>query len=535
MLLELRLKNFILIEELLLTFEPGFTVLTGETGAGKSLLIKALKLILGERGGPDYIRPGRKEAVVEALIYGGSLLRERLEALGFEPSEEVLLRRVISPERTRVYVNGSPATLKILSQLTRGFIVLTGQHEFRLLFSSDYRLSVLDDFAGLTEELEAYRRVFSEWKKVSAERENLERELSEIERRRDFLDYQIREIEEAGLSPEEDQELVREREVLRHLSRLKGGLEKAAFSLDRAAEALAEARGSLFELAKFDAELQSHAERLENLYYETVELAREMASRRADLPEDDSRLEEIEARLSRLERLKRKYGGTVEEILQTLERLRAERETLETGEERLQELVSRETALLKEVLERAKSLSDRRRKAAGVLSEEVTRELSSLALSGAEFRAEVNTLPASAESLTASGLDKVEFLVRTNPGTPERPLEKVASGGELSRVFLALKCVLSRKDSATCLIFDEVDTGIGGLTAVRVGEKLRELSENEQVICITHLPQIARLADHHFAVEKEVSGGETFTRIRPLSEEEREQELSRMMGVASNA
>ena len=533
--MELRLRNFVLIEELSLAFEPGFTVLTGETGAGKSLLVKALKLLLGDRGGPDYIRPGRKEAAVEALVFGGDLLRKRLEALGFEPSEEVLLRRVISPERTRVYVNGSPATLRILSQITQGLIVLTGQHEFRGLFSSDYRLAVLDEFAGLAPALKAYQRVFSEWKEISAERAGLERELSEIERRRDFLEYQIREIEEAGLRPGEDQELVREREVLRHLSRLKGGLEKTAFSLERAAEALAEARRALFEIADFDAELKPHAERLEDLYYETLELGREMASRRTDLPEDDSRLEEIEARLNRLERLKRKYGATVEEILQTLEDLKAERDSLETGKERLKELAIRERELLEEALERAKALSLKRQEAAGTLSREVTRELASLALSEAEFRVRVKGLPALAENLTSSGLDRVEFLVRTNPGTPERPLERVASGGELSRIFLALKCVLSREDRATCLLFDEVDTGIGGVTAVRVGEKLRELSRNEQVICITHLPQIARLADHHLLVEKEVVGAETFTRIRPLSEEERAREISRMMGLVADA
>ncbi len=531
MLLELRVRNFVLIEDLSLSFEPGFTVLTGETGAGKSLLIKALKLLLGERGGPEYLRSGEKEAVVEAVIEGGPLLAERLSALGLEPAEEVLLRRVITPERSRIYVNGSPVTLKVLAEITRGLIVLTGQHEFRSLLSPAYRLEILDTFTGLEDEVRAYREVFEAWREVRGAREALERELGELARRRDFLDFQIREIEEAGLRPGEDQELEREREVLRNLARLKSGLYEAEEALERATEALALARDRLTALERFDPGLAEPASRAAELYYETADLSREVSAALSDLPEDDSRLEEIEARLARLERLRRKYGSTVEEILETLEKLKAERASLETGEERLATLAAREEELRRETLKRARRLSEKRRVAARRLARQITEELADLALEEADFQVVVKSSEPRVENLTSSGLDRVDFLVRTNPGTPERPLEKIASGGELSRFFLALKSVLSQQERATCLVFDEVDAGIGGLTAVRVGEKLRELSRREQVICITHLPQIARMADHHLAVTKEVRAGETFTRIKVLSPEEIQRELSRMLGV----
>jgi len=531
MLLELRLRNFLLIEEARLSLGPGFTVLTGETGAGKSLLVKALRLVLGERGGADYLRPGAGEAVVEALLSSPEL-PERLSTLGLEPAEEILVRRVITPERSRIFINGSPVPLKMLAQLTRGLVVLTGQHEFRTLLSPEYRLRLLDAFAGTRELLQGYREVFFRLKEVRERRRALEEELSRLARERDFLDFQIREIEEAGLSPGEDEELQREREVLRNLTRLREGLSEGARALSAAGEELSRALAALKGLVRFEEGLSGLLARLEGAYYEILEGERELEEHLSDLPEDDSRLEEVEARLARLENLKRKYGSSVEEILRTLEELRRRRERLEGGEEELAALSAEEARLAEEALERALALSSERIRAAAELSRRVTEELSALAFSGAEFRVEVRREEARPEALGPEGLDRVEFLVRTNPGTPERPLEKVASGGELSRIFLALKGVLAERDRAACLIFDEVDAGVGGVAAVRVGEKLRKLARREQVICITHLPQIARLADRHFAVEKEVSGGKTFTRVRELSPEERERELRRMLGEA---
>ncbi|MBX6422491.1 DNA repair protein RecN [Thermosulfurimonas sp. F29] len=531
MLAELRLKNLLLIEEASLSFAPGFTVFTGETGAGKSLLVKALRLVLGERGSPDYVRPGAREAVVEAFLVSPEL-PERLSALGFDPAEEVLIRRVLAPERSRAFVNGTPVPLRMLSELTRGLVILTGQHEFRALLSPEYRLRVLDTFAGLEEQRKAYADLYRKWRGVHEERTRLEGELLRAARERDFLEFQIREIEEADLSPGEDEALLREREILRNLTRLKTGLFEGSRALEEASEALSRALSSLRDLSRIEGELAPLLARLEEVYYELLEASRELSGRLADLPEDDARLEEVEARLSRIENLKRKYGATVEEILSTLEELRRRREGLEVGEERLGELRSREKELAERVLSSALEISSARHSAARRLSRAMNRELEALALSGAEFRVEVETPAARPENLTPFGLDRVRFLVRTNPGTPARPLEKVVSGGELSRIFLALKSLLAERDRAACLVFDEVDAGIGGMVAVRVGEKLKELARREQVLCITHLPQIARLADHHFAVEKEVVDGLTYTRVRVLGPEERERELRRMMGEA---
>ncbi|QJA06695.1 DNA repair protein RecN [Thermosulfurimonas marina] len=529
MLLELRLQNFLLIEEAHLSLGPGFTVLTGETGAGKSLLIKALRLVLGERGGPEYLRPGAKEAVVEALL-ASSKLPKRLSSLGLEPAEEILVRRIITPERSRIFVNGAPVPLKMLARVTQGLVVLTGQHEFRALLSPEYRLRLLDAFAGTEDLRRRYREVFSHLRKLREERRRLEEECSRLARERDFLEFQIREIEEAGLCPGEDEELEREREVLRNLTRLKEGLSEGVRALSVAGRELSQALSALRGLARFEEGLSGLLARLEGAYYEVLEGERELQGRLTSLPEDDSRLEEVEARLARLQNLKRKYGSTVEEILETLVELKARRERLEGGEDRLADLVAEEGRLAEEALGLALELSSERIRAAAELSRRVTEELSGLAFTGAEFRVEVQREEVRPEALGPEGLDRVEFLVRTNPGTPERPLEKVASGGELSRIFLALKGALAERDRAACLIFDEVDSGVGGRAAVRVGEKLRELSQRDQVICITHLPQIARLADRHFVVEKEVLGAQAFTRVRELSGEEREREWLRMLG-----
>ncbi|HFC97464.1 MAG TPA: DNA repair protein RecN [Thermosulfurimonas dismutans] len=529
MLLELRLRNFLLIEEASLSLAPGFTVFTGETGAGKSLLIKALRLVLGERADPGYIRPGAREAVVEALLVS-SRLAGRLSDLGLEPAEEVLIRRVLTPERSRIFVNGTPVTLKMLSELTRGLVVLTGQHEFRALFAPDYRLRLLDEWAGVAEERRAYEKAFSTWRRLREEKASLEERLSQALRERDFLEFQIREIEEADLSPGEDQALLQERDLLRNLTRLKEGLAEGANLFQEAADLVARGLSRLRDLSGIARDLESLVNRLEGAYYEILEGARELTERLSGLPEDESRLEEVENRLARIERLKRKYGATVEEILNTLEELRIRRQELDLSGDRLEELSAREKACAEEALRLARGLSLKRREAARRLSELVTAELSDLALKGASFRVEVHSSEPRPENLTREGLDRVQFLVRTNPGTPERPLEKAASGGELSRIFLALKKVLSSESEGLCLVFDEVDAGIGGITAVRVGEKLRQLAQRDQVLCVTHLPQIAALADHHFCVTKEVQEGRTYTRVRLLSGPEREEELRRMRG-----
>ncbi len=530
MLLELRLKNFVLIEELGLSFEPGFTVFTGETGAGKSLLVKALRLLLGEKAAADYIRPSASQATVEALIYGGKALEARLKELGLEPSEEVLIVRNISKERSRCYLNGTPVPLKVLSEVVSEFVFLTGQHEFRRLFSPTYRLQLLDSFSGLRDEVSSFQKKYFGWKTLVQKIQGLREELKGLERERELLEFQIREIEEARPDPEEETELEREREVLRNLSRLKEGLFEASARLERAIEEVSSSRAVLSPMSSLDQEVEGILERITSSYYELSEALRDLEAKASVLPEDDSRLEEVEERLSVLSRIKRKYGPTLEDALKRLEEFKRRLSELEEGSYELEAFEAEAERLEEELLEEAKGLSKRRREASYEFSRRVEGVLRELALPEAEFEVRVESKEALPENLGPYGLDEVSFWVRLNPGVPEAPVERVASGGELSRIFLALKCVVSEREFPVCLVFDEVDSGIGGVTARRVGERLKELSRRDQVICVTHLPQIARLADHHFVVEKFVRDGKTLTSVRRVFGKEREEEILRMKG-----
>ncbi len=524
MLLELRLKDFVLISETRLEFAPGLIVLTGETGAGKSLLIQSLKLLLGARGGAHLIRPGAKEAVLEA-VFEGHFWAERLASLGLPSAEELVIRRIITPERSRIYLNGSPVTAQMLAKLTQGFIILAGQHEHQLLARPEERLAFLDLFSETQELLLAYQEAYRRFRQAEAAYQDLLLRRQQAERERDFLAFQIREIEEIAPQPGEDEELEAERQRLRNLEKLKDLSQKVSGDLSQAARLLAEARRTFLRILELDAGLSGLEERLEGLYYEVEDLSQEVSAYSRGLQGEEGRLEEIENRLYQLKRLKRKYGLDLNQVLKELARLKEELAVLERGEERLAELESELTKAREEVYALGRKLSEKRQQGAKRLSELVSKRLSSLAMPEARFQVEVKRL----EEPKETGFDQVEFLVATAPQSPLRPLSRVASGGELSRLFLALRVATSTKETSLFL-FDEVDAGIGGETAHRVGELLKELSRQQQVICVTHWPQIAALADQHFVVEKVRQEGEVETRVRALSPEERRLELARMLG-----
>lgn len=530
MLLELRLKDFVLIPEAHLIFAPGFTVLTGETGAGKSLLMQGLSLLLGARGGSHLVRPGATEAIIEAVIAGGELLAERLSEMGYEPAEEVVLRRMISPQKSRVYINGSPATLQMLARLTEGLILLASQHEHQLLAHPEDRLRLLDQFAGVDALLSRYKEAFFAYREALRDYQALSEGLGRLEKERDFLRFQIEEIEAVAPLPGEDQALEEERAILRNMAKLKALLGQAVETLEVGVSTISQARKNVSSAAVLDIRLKHLSERLEGLFYELEDLSFSLQDHLGGLSPDEARLEEIEERLDKLHRLKRKYGGNLEEVLAQLETLKAEYHRLEHGEENLKALEASLKEREEAALRLALKLSERRREAAGRLSQVVKARLTSLGMSEARFLVEVQSASPEARALTATGLDRVEFLVATNPQAEPRPLTKVASGGELSRIFLSLKTALSEDQAAQVLLFDEVDAGIGGLTATKVGEMLKELARHQQVICVTHLPQIAALADHHFVVEKESDAREARTRIRLLCREERIEEIARMLG-----
>ncbi len=524
MLLQLRLKDFVLIAEAELEFAPGLIVLTGETGAGKSLLIQSLKLLLGGRGGGHLIRPGAKEAVLEAF-FEGRWLAERLTSLGLSPAEEVVVRRVITAERSRIYLNGSLVTAQMLAELTRGLIVLAGQHEYQMLAKPEERLAFLDTFSGLQALVESYQDSYRRFRELEKAYQELARRVQQAEKERDFLSFQIREIEETAPHPGEDEELEAELRRLKHFKKLKESSQIVSAELLQAVEHLARARRELFRILDLAPELASLGERLEGLYYEVEDLGQEIASYGAQLQGDERRLEEIENRLYQLRRLKRKYGPDLAQVLEELERLKRELATLESGEEQLVALETELAGRKEELYTLGRELSRQRREGARRLSEEVSASLASLGLAEARFRVEVKSL----EEAKETGFDRVEFMFASAPQSPWRPLSQVASGGELSRLFLALKAASARGETAL-LLFDEVDAGIGGETARRVAELLKELARNQQVICVTHWPQIAALADQHFVVEKVREGEEIRTRVRALAPEERSLELSRMLG-----
>ncbi len=534
MLLELKIKNFVLIEEASFTFDKGLTVFTGETGAGKSLLVKALKLLLGEKGGGGYIKPGSEWAEVEALIYGGDPLAKKLKEMGYPPEEEIHIKRIITQQRQRAYLNGSPITLGELARLTKDLISLTSQHEYYTFLNRENQLIFLDEILGVKPILKNYQEKFFQYKVLKQEIVELEKKISEATLKRDFLLYQISEIEELNPDPEEEAELIKKRERLRHLQLIKELVYALSSELEEASVHLSQSLNLLQKLSRIETSLFEREKTLQGLYYELKELQRDLSGLSAELPEDESPLEEIEARLSRYEKLKKKYGKDARGLKELKEELKKELSLLEFGEEKLTELLQKRESLEKELIDLA--LEIRKLRIAGIpsLKSLIKKELKDLGMEKVEFEIQLKMKEPGAENLTLYGLDEVEFLFSPNPGQPLRPLEKIASGGELSRIFLALKTLLKEKSQAQTLIFDEVDTGIGGHTALRVGEKLKELSQDFQVICITHLPQIARFADHHFVVEKHLGENETITSFRKVEGEERLREVARMLGDSEN-
>ncbi len=534
MLLELRISNLVLIEDAHLELDKGFVVFTGETGAGKSLLVRAVKLLLGEKGGANYLRPGAKEGEIEALLWGGESLFQKLKDAGYKPQEELHVRRIFSRNRQKIYINGSLATLAELSKITKDLILLTSQHEFYTLLSSEKQLEFLDKFLGTHSYLKKYQELFYRYKELASEIKALEEKMASAEMKRDFLLFQIRELEELNPDPQEEEELLKERERLKNLSFLK---EKTQFLLSN----FEEVETSLFQivsafesLSKVEPAFEEHFSKVYSIYYDLKEMARDLIDYSGHLPEDDTALNEIEERLSKYERLKKKYKRDTHGLIKLLEELKEEIKLLETGEESYEKLLKEKEKLEKDLLNLALNLSEERQKGIPRLQDLLIKELKDLGMEKADFKIEFITKEPKVENLSLSGLDEVKFLFSSNPGVPLKPLEKVASGGELSRIFLACKSVLKEKTEAGALLFDEVDAGIGGITARKVAQKLKDLSENYQILCITHLPQIAVLADIHYVVEKEIKDGETKTKIREVKGEERIKEIARMLGDPQN-
>jgi DNA repair protein RecN (Recombination protein N) len=541
-LVDLVVHNFAIIRHLEISFQTGLNIITGETGAGKSILVGAVNLLLGSRASQEMIRTGTDEATVEAIFHlpNSAPVGEPLEKWGLQSGNEVLIRRSINRTgRNRVFVGDQLVTLQQLQQLATGMVSVSGQHEHQLLLDAELHLGLLDNFGKLEEPCREVKDLYAEWSKTRETLHNLERLKHEKAAQLDYLRYQLQELESAKLIPGEEKELEQERNILKHAATLMQSGEGAH-------QILYSGRGAIIEqlsgvgkhletLKQIDPSQQYLIEHLEQARIHLEELAHSLHQFVQHVSADPHRLSAVEERLAQLQRLAKKYGGSVDAMLQRLQDLRGALAEEEDSDVREDELAGHLRRLRESYLEKAKGLSARRQAAAEQLGREVENILVALDMPRVRFAVSFDHGEKNSDetTFTPMGIDRVEFLLSANPGEDVKPLARIASGGELSRVLLALKSLLSHRGEAETLIFDEVDAGIGGRTAELVGVQLAKLSQKHQVICITHLPQIACYGQSHYRVAKEITGEETATRIQRLSAEERMEELARMLGGIS--
>nr|WP_249347984.1 DNA repair protein RecN [Corallococcus exiguus] len=531
-MLGLRISNVAVIEEVEVAFGAGLTVLTGETGAGKSILVDALGLLLGGRADADVIRAGCEDAAVEGVFARTPVLATRLEELGLpDLGEEVLVRRVLGRTgRGKVYVNGALVTLGVLGKLTRGAVDIAGQHEHVSLFDSGLHRVLLDKYGRLEETLAVYGREWANLREVDGRMATLGGDDAKVRERAEFLRFQLDEITRLDPDAGEDVKLDAERRRLGSAQKLKRQGAEAELLVSgeapSAVEIVGRALGLVHEGVKCDATLAPVAQSLSTALSELEEASRLLNRYVEGLESDPGRLGEVEERLDALKRLCRKHGATLDGVIKKRGELETELGTLENRREILEELNQERKRVEERARKAALALSRARKASAGAFSQQVREGLGGLAMGKAAFEVRVTA----GESLRPDGMDEVEFFFSANPGEPARPLAKVASGGEASRLLLALKRALADSDACGCYILDEADAGVSGAIADVVGRMIREVSSHRQVLCITHLPQVAAYADAHLLIRKSVKGERTVSQVLSLSAgAERTQELARMM------
>ncbi|HJU90249.1 MAG TPA: DNA repair protein RecN [Gemmatimonadaceae bacterium] len=534
MLTELRIRNFAIIDALTLPLAGGFNVLTGETGAGKSIIVGALGLLLGERASSDLIRTGADKAIVEGVFEAGSRpeLAEQLDERGIDVDDEtVVLRREISAAgRTRAWINGTTVTAGVLAEIGRRLVDLHGQHEAQTLLDEDSQRAILDAFGGATDAAIRVRDAFGAMSAIARDIDSLRRRKSEAERRADYLRHVTREIEEAKLLPGEDERLEEEARRLEHADELRSLAEGIAAALDGGDDAvlhrLAAVQKSLASIQRIDPTLARVQETYDSAFYALEELARELEeyAERVDL--DPARLVEVQRRRDLLFSLTKKYGPSITDVIETGVRSRAELELVDTADFDLKQLERKQAELASTLQSAAELLTEARTAAAEKLARAVDELLPELGMPDGHFR----VVLAPRGEIAATGAEDVEFRVTLNVGHEARPLARVASGGELSRVMLALKTILARLDHTPILVFDEVDAGIGGKVGLHVGDTMRRVAAHHQVLAISHLPQIAARAHHHIVVTKGAREGVTTADTRVVSGEDRVTEIARMLG-----
>ena len=547
MLAELQISHFAIIDTLSVSFKPGLTVVTGETGAGKSILVNAINLLLGSRGSGDLIRTGSQEAAVTVLFHLAEDKNpvELNGGLGDVDSPEVVVKRILSTSgRNRVYVNGQLSTLGLLSQLCRGLVSISGQREHQLFLEPEAHLEIVDGFGGLEADRQAYGQAFGELKRLKSELRRLQRQAQESQEKEELHRFQLEEIHNARIQMDEEIQLEVERERLRHVERFRQGASEAhqILYLDSGAvlEEVSQCQKILADLGNLDPAFKSLAQTLEGVKHQVEDVSLTLRDYIQNIQADPARMEWVEERLHTLKRLMRKYGGSTREVLAHADGLRQELEASESDEVEIAKTEEELEKIRRQALSEALELSKRRRQAARRLGKAVEKSLVTLDMAKCRFEVHFDQDDGSDSEcvrvdeylLNERGVDRVAFFFSANPGEELRPMANIASGGELSRIVLALKELLAQETVHETLIFDEVDAGIGGRTADRVGQRLRHLARRHQVVCITHLPQIACYGDYHYVVRKSSREGRTTTTMEELSGKERLEEIARMLGGA---
>jgi DNA repair protein RecN (Recombination protein N) len=547
MLKELSIRNFAIIDDLQIGFPDGLTILSGETGAGKSIILNAVNLLLGSRASADLVRTGAKTAELEALFHisPNSSVARMMSDQGYDPAEGLLIRRIIArSDSNRVYINGRLATIQVLNTITENLASISGQHAHQGLLKEEQHLLILDQFGGL---MSLRQKVYDHYHQILPLIDELH-QLITIHNRQaehiELLQFQKKEISDARIIPAEDSELEQERQRLKNAETLyqivHGSIEELYGVSGSVIERMLAVKKNLERAGQIDSQLNSGAGSLAETAYRIEDLIEELRSYLKLIQIDEPRLEAVEERLDELNKLKRKYGGSLAAVQTQLATIEQELLSVENISEKIDEVKKLIAGRRDRCKELALKLSRNRKKAAGDLARKIIEALASLKMVQTTFKVDLDTIPWSEKAnrylkiddhtLTETGIDRAIFMIAPNLGEDLKPLAAIASGGELSRVVLALKAILAETDSVETVIFDEVDAGIGGGTAEVVGRKLSELAAHHQIICITHLPQIAKFGEHHFSISKHVIDGRTRTTIQPLSEKNRHREIARMLG-----
>lgn len=533
MILGLTLKNFTIIEDLSVGLSSGLNIITGETGAGKSVIVDAINIILGDKASPDNIKSGKEEAHIEALfdISSDEVIQERLKSSGFDISSgELLIKRVIYPNaRSRVFINGSLSTLTLLSTITQGLVDIFNQHEHQSLLKEENHLKILDNFGETANEVSRLREQYQNYLEAKKELDDLIQSQKDRFEKEDYLKYQLSEIDGAELQLGEDEKLEAEKLKLINTERLNSTTQGAYDILYESESSilgsLQRVSDDLLNSGKIDSTLAEIGQSIEKGRLQIQDAAFSLRDYNSELTHDSGRLDIVEDRIHLIGDLKRKYGESVSQIILKRDEIEKELNNIEHFDERVKSLSSESQMLMDELLSLAGKISKKRKQSSKKLTSVLEKGLNEVGIKGGQFHIEFTD-----KEISSNGVDDISFLFSANPDEKPKPLTKVASGGELSRIMLVLKEVIARVEGGSVIIFDEADSGVGGAVAEAVGQKIRKLSQSYQVICITHLPQVAKFADSHLAVSKTHYDNKTQVTIKSLEGEERVFELARMIG-----